>query len=384
MLQADILRPRDLSDADRSAWREFRAATPAFRSPLLSAEFAQAVGDVREDAAVAVYRQGGRTVGFLAHHRRPAGLARPIGAPWFDYHALVSAPDVRLDGIEALKTAGLSAFRFAGLIDPSGTFAAADGDDHDAYVISLSGSGDDYWEGLRAASPKRFKNMRRLEHKMAREVGESVLTAPETDQAAFDQLLAWKSEQLRRTGLHDVLATPWSRRLMQSLFDTREGDLQGLLITLRVEGRPVAGHFGVRLGDAFHPWIAAYAPELAPYSPGTTFLSEAIRAMPSLGLTSYDLSAGSDHYKRPFASETAPVREGVMRAHGGGLQRSLGRLTGVLGARPAHTLRRVGRRLDHIAASELSLAGRMQGLATAMAASSRRLEAQGHAPDGDA
>ena len=161
---------------------------------------------------------------------------------------------------------------------------------------------------------------------------------------------------------------------MRSLFDRREGPMQGLLISLKIDGRPIAGHFGVRLGQAYHPWIAAYDPAFSAYSPGLTFMSEAIRAMPGLGLAHYDLSAGSDHYKRPFASAALPVREGVMRTGAGGL--SLSRLSAVLGEGPARTMRRVGRRLDHIAAAELSLAGRMHGFAAAVAASSRRLDAQ--------
>jgi CelD/BcsL family acetyltransferase involved in cellulose biosynthesis len=384
MLQADIRHPRELTPQDLAAWAEFRAANPAFRSPLLSAEFAQAVSDVRDDARVAVFRRAGRTLGFLAHHRRPAGLARPIGAPWSDYHALVGAPDAEIDGAEALRAAGLSRFRFSGLVDPYGVFASAEADEHEAYLIALAEgtTGEDYWEGLRAASPKRFKNMRRLEHKLAREVGEPTLVAPDQDQAAFDALLSWKSEQFVRTGLHDVLAPAWSRALMQSLFARREGPLQGLLISLKIGDRPIAAHFGVRLDDAYHPWIAAYDPALSAYSPGLTFISEAIRAMPALGLTSYDMSAGSDHYKRPFASDKAPIREGVLRVAGGGLERSLGRLSHVLGARPARTLRRVGRRIDHIASAELSLSGRVHGLAAALAASSRRLEA-GAPSDGE-
>jgi CelD/BcsL family acetyltransferase involved in cellulose biosynthesis len=137
----------------------------------------------------------------------------------------------------------------------------------------------------------------------------------------------------------------------------------------------VAAHFGVREGDAYHPWLAAYDPAFAAYSPGLTFMSEAIRAMPGLGLTSYDLSAGSDHYKRPFASETVAVSEGVLRVQGGAIERSLVRVSGVLGEGPARILTRVRRRIDHIAAAELSLSGRVQGLAAAVAASSRRLEA---------
>jgi CelD/BcsL family acetyltransferase involved in cellulose biosynthesis len=374
MLQADILKPSELAVCDLAAWAAFRDGTPAFRSPLLSAEFAQAVGEVREDAAVAVFRRNGAPVGFLAHHRRPGGLARPIGSPWSDYHALLTAPDVELDGAEALRAAGLSSFRFGSLVDPHGVFAQAEAEAHEAYLIAVDGSGDDYWETLRAASPKRFKNMRRLEHKLAREIGEPVLVAADHDQAAFDRLLDWKSEQLRRSGLHDVLQPAWSRALMQSLFERRDGPLQGLFISLKIGSDIVAGHFGVRLGEAYHPWIAAYDPALSAYSPGLTFMSEAIRAMPRLGLTSYDLSSGSDHYKRPFASGTVTVHEGGLRT--GAARLSLGRIGALLGAGPAHTLRRVERRLDHIASAELSLSGRMQGFAAAVAASSRRLDAQ--------
>jgi CelD/BcsL family acetyltransferase involved in cellulose biosynthesis len=373
MLQAEILRPADLSGRDRAAWEAFRRETTAFRSPLLSAEFAETVGRVREDAAVAVFRRRGAVVGFLAHHRRPGGLARPIGSPWSDYHALVGGPDSEIEASQALRAAGLSSYRFGGLIDPYAVFAGAEADAHEAYLIALDGSGEAYWETLRAASPKRFKNMRRLEHKLARERGEPVLAAPDHDQDSFDRLLRWKSEQLRRTGLHDVLQPAWSRRLMQSLFERREGRLQGLLISLKIDGQAVAGHFGVKLDQAYHPWIAAYDPAFAAYSPGLTFLSEAIRAMPRLGLSGYDLSAGSDHYKRPFASAVFTVGEGVFRTGGPGL--SLGRLGAVLGPGPARAVRRVERRLDHIAAAELSLAGRVQGFAAAVAASSRRLEA---------
>ncbi|MFX8637282.1 hypothetical protein ABTM28_21410, partial [Acinetobacter baumannii] len=76
--------PADLAPADRAAWAALRALAEPFQSPLFSLEFAEAVAEVRADAAVAVLRRDGRTVGFLPHHRRPGGLARPIGAPFAD------------------------------------------------------------------------------------------------------------------------------------------------------------------------------------------------------------------------------------------------------------------------------------------------------------
>ena len=152
--------------------------------------------------------------------------------------------------------------------------------------------------------------------RLERERGELSLVGPDRDGRAFELLLHWKRDQLRRSGLHDVYRPAWVQGLMRQLFATREGPMQGLMLTLRVDGRPIAGHFGVRLGDAFHPWIASIDPEAADYSPGQTYLSRAIAAMPQLGLTTYDLAAGHDHYKAPYANRREPAAEGVVFARG--------------------------------------------------------------------
>src|ERR1700748_1274539 len=115
MLSAETVRPADLTARDRAAWMGLRASAEVFQSPLLGPDFAEMVGRVRADAAVAVIRRGGKAIGFLPHHRRPRGLPRPIGAPFSDYHALVAEPG--LDGAEALKLAGLREYRFSALLD---------------------------------------------------------------------------------------------------------------------------------------------------------------------------------------------------------------------------------------------------------------------------
>jgi len=123
MLRAEILRLSELDGGSRADWKAMAAATPAFRSPLLSPEFAEAVGRVRRDAFVAVYQRAGQTVGFLAHHRGWGGYARPIGAPFSDYHALITAPGEAVSLPEALAAARIARFRFGGAVDPSGAFA---------------------------------------------------------------------------------------------------------------------------------------------------------------------------------------------------------------------------------------------------------------------
>lgn len=369
MLTAQTVRPQDLTARDRAAWMALRASAEVFQSPLLGPDFAAAVAAVRSDAAVAVIRKDGKAVGFLPHHRRPHGLARPIGAPFSDYHALVAEPD--LDGLQALKLAGLREYRFSALLDPHNAFgqeATAEG----AYAIAIGpgeSAGADHLEALRAGSPKRFKNVRRLDHKLQREVGPVALIAPDRDRAAFDAMLAWKRAQFHRTGMTDVFAPKWATGLMTRLFEQGEGRLKGLMITLQVAGKPAVMHFGIREDDRYHPWIASQDETLAAYSPGQVFLWRAIEAMPSLGLRWYDLAAGHDHYKTPYASRTVPIAEGQVRT-APGLEAEAWRLAevaiGVGGAA------RVRRRLDQIASVELTLNGRLRGLAQAVAMRARR------------
>ena len=377
MLQADILRPDALSDSDASAWREFLELTPAFASPLMGPEFARLVGEVRADAHVAVFRRDGAPVGFLAHHRRPGGLGRPAGAPWSDRHALITAPSPGFGWREALAAARLRAFRFTALADPHGVFdGAALGAGEAAYAVAPPDAGEAYWERLRAGSPKRFKNIRRLEHKLDREEGPLELIVGDTSKDALQLLFQWKRDQFRRTGLHDVLHPEWSRAMMETLHGRADPELGGLLVTLRARGRVIAAHFGARSGALFHPWLAAYDPDWAHASPGLVFLSMAVRAMPDAGLERYELSGGSAHYKVVFADREELLVDGAAELRAPA--------TAPGASRRPELQARVQRRLDHIAQAEPTLAGRIQGVALALTDMKKRLPAGGRATAAEA
>lgn len=372
MLSAETVHPARLGHAEAAAWRALCAREADFSNPLLGPDFAEAVAEVRSDARVTVWRRGDQPVAFLAYHLRPGGYARPIGAPLSDYHGLVSGEPI--DIAEALAVAGLKAYRYTGLSDPYGSFAAPSERMRDGFVIQLDGSADDYVEQLRAQSPKRFKNYRRLDHKMSREVGELEVIAPDPSQAAFEQLIAWKREQLARTGGHDFLRPDWTRVLLRNLFHRTSGPLQGLMINLYADGRLVAGHFGVRLGDFYHPWIASTDPELAAWSPGQVFLLRAIAAMPGLGLDTYDLGPGHEHYKRPYCLTTRRIADGLATAASpaGRAAAASERAWAWAGAHKGGAVERLRRRLDAIATVELSFQDRARSLASALAAKARR------------
>lgn len=373
LLQVALRPPDSLLPEELAAWKAFQAGHAAFASPLLSPDFARLVGGVRKDVVVAVFRRDDAIVGILAHHRRPAAfggaLARGLGGPWSDVQALLTGPQ-GLNGKAALAAAGLRGCRFTGLIDPFGVFDGATTEGEPSFAIALDGSADAYLERLRAASPKRFKNQRRLESKLERERGPVELVASDTDPDSLAAVIAWKRDQFRRTGVHDVLGPAWSRALIERAFTSDAPSARGLLITLRVGGKVVAGHFGLRTQGVYHPQIAAFDPDFAAYSPGIVLISRAIRAMQELGLQRYELSGGCGHYKAAFASESTPLREGMVLAGEG--SRTVA---------PVSTLlTRAGRRFERIVETELTLAGRVSGLAGALQGLPRRIATRPSSP----
>jgi CelD/BcsL family acetyltransferase involved in cellulose biosynthesis len=369
----DLVHPRELGDADVRAWRGMQDADPAFSSPLLAPQFAQAVGAVREDARVAICREASEYKGFLAFHSRPDAFARPIGAPFSDLHGLVSAPDADLRGSDLLQAAGLRALKVSGLIDPYGRLSGGPQAQSHSQRIVLNGDAEAYLERVRAQSRNGARNLKRYSARLSQDLGPLRLKGPDQNTSALERLFAWKSAQLRASGLHDFLAAGWIKTLMHLMFETRQQGFEGLMLNLYAGDRHVAGHFGVRLGRHFHPWIGAMDPELRTYSPGIVFQWQTIAAMPGLDLDIYELGAGGEHWKRMFALDALPVRTGLVTAAGpaGRAADAQARLYDWPSSR-VQSIGRLMRRLDHIAATELTLAGRTRGVIGAIGNYERR------------
>jgi CelD/BcsL family acetyltransferase involved in cellulose biosynthesis len=169
---------------------------------------------------------------------------------------------------------------------------------------------------------------------------------------------------------------------MRDLFEQRECPFQGLMMTLRAGGRLVAGHFGVRLNGHFHSWISSVDPEAAAAGVGNTLLLHAVKAMPGVELEVFDMGTGHGRYKEPFCTGRIPSGAGL--AHAGGGPRLMARSTEqalALAARRSTAVARLLRRLDHIAAIELSMSGRLLGVAQAFAGQGRRVRSDSAAAD---
>jgi CelD/BcsL family acetyltransferase involved in cellulose biosynthesis len=362
MLTAEIIKPDALRRGDAEAWAAFREADPAFANPLIGPRWAQAVGRVRADAAVAVLKRDGRTVGILAHHRGRGGLARPIGAPFSDIHALLAAPDDPMSLADAVAAAGLRSFRFTGLLDPQDR-AHPMSEPVVAHLVERA-PGDDVAEMIRARHAKRIKNYRRLGHKLDREVGPVRLKAHDPSPSAFQRLLGWQREQLLRSGLHDVYRPAWVQTLLGGLMAAPDPEFGGLLVTLSAGDQLTAAEFGLREGSAFHPWIAAYDPQFSAYSPGILLQLHLLERLEPLEISRYDLGVAADHYKAALTTGRMTVGAGILRA------RADARLATW---RSPLERSRLSRRWDQIDAVETTTMGRLNGVLHALRSGRKRL-----------
>lgn len=370
MADVEVVHPSELGPAEIRAWSNLQSSSPEFGSPLLGPQFARLVGELRRNARAAVWRDGRRAAGFLGFHRTLGGFARPIGAPFSDYHALVCAPG-RAAAELSLEAAGLTGIRLTGLIDPHGVFAE-DLETVAAHRIDLAAGAEAYLADLWRSSRNRWRNFKRYSRRLAGELGPLRIEAPDASAATFARLMSWKGRQLAGAGLHDFTGSPWVSALFRRLFETRDAAFGGLMITLYAGERPVAAHFGVRQDGWFHPWIGAYDPELAACSPGLVHQVMAAEAAAEIGIHTYDLGPRADHSKAMFANSASRVRAGwaTGRSLGGRLAAGSDRILGPAGG--LSLLGRVRNRWDHVSAVELTLGGRVAGMARAAASLNRR------------
>ena len=368
----DVALKPELSDGDAADWQSLCDAHPDYSSPLLGPYFARLIASVRSDVRYLLVREGGALVCAMAVHKRPLGLARPVGAPFSDLSGPVLAQGFLPDMADILGRAGIAAYRAEAVPDPwQGFEAGPDGESDPAWVISPGDrTPDDYLELCRIANPKRLKNFRRLDRRLDETHGPITLSHGPASAQTLAQILAWKSTQFQAEGLVDVISATESRNIIRAAARASGDGIEGYMVALMAEDRLYAGHFGVRSGAHFHPWISAYDPKLSEFGPGVLLLLNAIKRIGEMGLESYNLAGGHDHYKKYFALDRIPLKRLHLTAPGlAGTVQSVGyRSWDIIGARnETSAAARLRRRLDHIATCERGLLKRASGLAYAVA-----------------
>jgi CelD/BcsL family acetyltransferase involved in cellulose biosynthesis len=295
-MHLEVVRFRELTAAHLARWAEWQAADPVLASPFFRPEFTEVVAARRADTLVAVIDDGSA---FFPFERCHDGIGRAAGGILSDYHGVIARPGFRFDPVEIVRRCGMRAWDFDHVPAAQTAFAPWAQVETGSPAIDLT-------QPAAGASAKLREQISRNRRKL----GVVEFEMESTDEAAFEQLLAWKSAQYLASGAVDLLKPGWIRNVVTALRVCRAPEFCGVLSLLRVDGRPVAAHFGLRSRGLLHYWFPAYDPAFRASSPGMILLLDMIEAAPACGVGTIDFGKGDANYKLRLANTRVPLLEG--------------------------------------------------------------------------
>ena len=149
------------------------------------------------------------------------------------------------------------------------------------------------YEAYVAGRPAGFvKDKRRRARRMAEALGPLSFTFGADEGGILDFILDLKRQQMRRTGQHDVFASPWTIPFLRHLARQSSHDFGLRFAVLRAGSEVVAAEVGLRSGGAYHLWFPVYNVEFARFSPGALMTLEALRAGSESGIAVLDFGPG--------------------------------------------------------------------------------------------
>jgi CelD/BcsL family acetyltransferase involved in cellulose biosynthesis len=309
-VKTSVCLPTELGPREIRRWREIQSSWQGLDNPFLSPIFAITVAGVRANARVAIVEDGGTPVAFFPFERRRLGLGVPVGSGLSDCQAIICEPEMDLDLPGLLKDCGLSAWRFDHLVDSQRAMVGPRVEECAAPMIDLS----EGFESYIAGEGRHARTIFQKERKLAREVGPVRIEFGVRDDEALSSLMAWKSEQYRRTCRRDRFGSPSNVRLIRALSTTSEPDLAGTLMTLHAGDRLLAAEFSLRSATTLASWFPAHDCEFSRYSPGSILKLRAIEAATKAGLLRIELGKGDEDYKHGLKTGDLYVCDGwVMR-----------------------------------------------------------------------
>jgi CelD/BcsL family acetyltransferase involved in cellulose biosynthesis len=305
-VKTTVCLPHELGSVELDRWRAIRSGRPDLDNPFLSPEFTLAVGHARPEARVAIVEESERIVAFFPFERRSFGLGVPIGAGLSDCQAIICDPAIELDVHQLLARCGLAAWRFDHLVDTERALVEPTASECTSPIIDLSAG----WDAYLAGEGRHSRTIFQKERKLAREVGPVRVGFGVSDDEALSRMMAWKSEQYRRTGRPDRFSRRSTVQLVRELAKTSEPDLSGTLITLCAGDHLVAVEFSLRSETTLASWFISHDCEFARYSPGSILKLRTVEAAGLAGLQRYDLGKGDEEYKQGLKTGDLRVCEG--------------------------------------------------------------------------
>ena len=312
-MRVDTVQASKLSDSDTAAWRALLSADSELSSPYLTPDWTRLVARHRRDVRVAIFHDEiGAPLGFLPVQLAGSGAAMPVGGPVCDYQAFIGPAGMDLS--DAPKALGASRIDLTGGLANNAVGACLHAHDR-GHVVRFENGFQDWCDQRAAVGSKTVSRTRKKLAKLTREHDGDVVIEPfSTDPEAFELLLRWKREQMRRTGVKDIFCHAWINSVVRDCFASPvdNPDFGSAMFVLRVRGAPAAVLFCLRARKALHAWFVAHDETQSAHSPGLILFVEAIRAAAAAGYTEMDLGPGDYRFKESLATHARPVGAGFI------------------------------------------------------------------------
>jgi CelD/BcsL family acetyltransferase involved in cellulose biosynthesis len=314
-MKITVLPVNRLSSQHLLAWDRWQRADKALDSPFFRPDFTQAVAAIRPGVAVAVLEEDGQLAGFFPFQRGRWGTGKPVGGRLSDFQGLVTRPGLSWSADELIRGCGLNVWDFDHLVAAQQPFQPYYFRTEDCAYIDLSNGFEGYQAERRLAGSTVVRRTLRSAFKLEREVGPIRFLPRITDPSVLAALVAWKSDQYRRTRATNVFAFPWARQLLEHVLGCSGEPFAGVLSALYAGDHLVAVHLGLYSYGVIHWWFPAYNRSFGEYSPGLVMLMELAKFARSLAIQRIDLGKVNLHYKTRCMSGTIRVAEGSVAVH---------------------------------------------------------------------
>jgi len=309
-MKVSLISGTELSDDVERAWMALQQANPDLASPYFHPEFTKIISSVRHDVEVAIVESEGQIAALFPFQRGYGAIGRPVGDVISDYQGIICAQDFRLAPSDLLGHCRLVAWDFDHLITSQSSFAPFQWSVEASPQIDISNGYDAYIQERRSAGSEQIKKIYNLMRRIEREVGPLRFVAKSSDAVSLGKVLAWKSEQYRRSDKCDLFTSGWIREAVNHIFATQVDGCSGVLSLLFAGDRLVAGHFGMQSRRRWHYWFPAYGLEAAKYSPGLILLLKMAEHAPKIGVPIIDLGKGTSLYKERLMNASVLVASG--------------------------------------------------------------------------
>ncbi|MEJ0060828.1 MAG: GNAT family N-acetyltransferase [Terricaulis sp.] len=295
-MRIEVIHPGELGPAETARWRAHQAAAPALAGPYLTPEWAKIVGAARSDARLCVVNGG---EAFLGVQRPSRFAAMGLGAPIADYQGVVGAPGFKIDPAALCRALKVGRIDLSGVPEEQTLLRAAGAE---GSWIATFESAEAYRAGLKERRGKFVKELEKKRRRMEAEKGQAEFTACSASSEDFEALLAWKSEQLHRTGQPAIWSAPWVRTVLDACFAQSGAHFGGAFFTLKVGGELIAACFFLRSKSVLHAWVIGHDPAFDAYSPGVQLARWAIEWAAEQGYCEVDFGTGDYQFKRQLST----------------------------------------------------------------------------------